>query len=91
MKKRNVSQKLRIQKSKIASFDRINAVHGGFKSNPCDSIETMQCTVLTCPSDGCPPGSLNCPPQTVTCPPPPTGNTRCVCDSIITMAGVTGC
>lgn len=88
MKKRNLSQKLKIQKSKIASFDQIHAVNGGL-SNPCDSIETMQCTV-NCPTNGCPPGSNGC-NNTVNCPPPPSANTVCRCESIITMAGVTGC
>lgn len=87
MKKRNVSHKLKIQKSKIASFDQISVINGG-RSNPCDSFETMQCTV-NCPTNGCPPGgTVGC---TNGCPPPPTGNTACICDSIITMAGVTGC
>lgn len=89
MKKRNFSQKLKIQKSKVASFDQINTLYGGL-SNPCDSFESMQCTV-NCPTNGCPTGSINCPPATLTCPPPPTGNTLCRCDSIITMAGITGC
>lgn len=93
MKKKNLSQKLSIQKSKIASFNQTNSLKGGTaRSNPCDSFESMQCTA------GC--GTVNCPPatngcNTVNCPPPtadcPSANTNCFCDSFITMAGITGC
>ncbi len=92
MKKRKISQKLTIHKSKIASFNQMNTIYGGFLSNPCDSIETMQCT-NNCPTNTCPPGTngchtANCPPETANCP---SANTNCFCDSIKTMPGITGC
>lgn len=92
MKKRNLSQKLRVHKLKVASFNHTNSMYGGIKSNPCDSIETMFCTI-NCTDNTCPGGSNNC--NTVNCPPPsrdcPSANTNCFCDSIITMVGITGC
>ena len=88
MKKKKVYQKLLIHKSKIASFNQANTIYGGFKSNPCDSIETMDCPTNTCPpgTNGC--GTTNCPPETINCP---SANTVCLCDSIKTMPGITGC
>ena len=93
MKKKKLSQKLNIRKSKIASFDQRNKLKGGTaRSNPCDSFESLQCTA-GCPTNGCPPPSNGC--ATVTCPPEtadcPSANTNCFCDSFITMAGITGC
>ncbi len=94
MKQKNLSQKLNIKKSKVASFNQTNMVRGGgtARSNPCDSFESMQCTA-GCPTTGCPPGTngcatANCPPPTIDCP---SANTNCFCDSFITMAGITGC
>lgn len=91
MKKKNLSQKLNIRKSKIASFDQRNEIKGG-RSNPCDSFESMQCTA-GCGTANCPPATNTC--VTVTCPPEtadcPSANTNCFCDSFITMAGITGC
>lgn len=95
MKKRNLNQKLRIQKSKIASVTQMNAIIGGENSvapDACDFIKTMNCT-NNCPSNTCPPGTngcntANCPPNTAACP---TGNSICQCDSFITDPGVSGC
>ncbi|MBC8754147.1 hypothetical protein H2O64_05655 [Kordia sp. YSTF-M3] len=88
MKKKNLYQKLRIQKSKIASFNQMNTIYGGGRSNPCDSIETMDCPTNTCPpgSNGC--NTANCPPETAECP---SANTICLCNSFITDPGITGC